>query len=266
MFSRGATPNKVKTWCYHEDEEDFTKGMGESYLQNGRLISPDATALDLWVLDQLRTLFRNASSDPTLNAQLRSEKTVFFLHLLGLDTTGHSYRPHSKVLILSQPLAHPHIDLLSLKEYMKNIQVVDDIVHQTEALISEFYQDEETSYIFTADHGMSRIGNHGDGDPDNTRTPLVAWGRGIRGPLPDSHPSSHDGYSAPWELDHLLRRDIEQADLAPLMASLVGIDWPVNSVGVLPDIDHTKPGYLLPRNGDETLARAALVNSKVILR
>jgi phosphatidylinositol glycan class N len=46
---------------------------------------------------------------------------------------------------------------------MKNIQVVDDIVRQTEALISDFYKDEETSYIFTADHGMSVIGNHGDG-------------------------------------------------------------------------------------------------------
>jgi phosphatidylinositol glycan class N len=46
---------------------------------------------------------------------------------------------------------------------MNNIRVVDSIVRQTETLISEFYQDNETSYIFTADHGMSVIGNHGDG-------------------------------------------------------------------------------------------------------
>lgn len=46
---------------------------------------------------------------------------------------------------------------------MKNIQVVDDIVRDTEQLISEYYQDQETSFIFTADHGMSVIGNHGDG-------------------------------------------------------------------------------------------------------
>lgn len=44
---------------------------------------------------------------------------------------------------------------------MNNIQVVDSIVHQTENLLSEFYQDEETSFVFTADHGMSKIGNHG---------------------------------------------------------------------------------------------------------
>jgi len=52
---------------------------------------------------------------------------------------------------------------MSFQEYMRNIQVVDDIVQQTENLLSEFYQDDETSYIFTADHGMSAIGNHGDG-------------------------------------------------------------------------------------------------------
>lgn len=27
MFARGAIPGKVKTWCYDEDEEDFTKGL-----------------------------------------------------------------------------------------------------------------------------------------------------------------------------------------------------------------------------------------------
>ena len=58
----------------------------------------DATALDIWVLDQLKSLFRNATTDRALENQLRAPQVVFFLHLLGLDTTGHSYRPHSKVL------------------------------------------------------------------------------------------------------------------------------------------------------------------------
>jgi phosphatidylinositol glycan class N len=46
---------------------------------------------------------------------------------------------------------------------MNNIQVVDTIVQQTETLFKDFYGDSETSYVFTADHGMSQIGNHGDG-------------------------------------------------------------------------------------------------------
>ena len=58
---------------------------------------PEASTLDTWVLEHLETLFQNATSDPPLDLQLRQEKTLFFLHLLGLDVTGHSHRPHSRV-------------------------------------------------------------------------------------------------------------------------------------------------------------------------
>ena len=94
---------------------------------------------------------------------------------------------------------------------------------------------------------------------------MVAWGKGVRGPLPDSEPTSHDPYSEPFELNHLLRHDVHQADVANLMAALVGINWPINSVGVLPDIDPSKPGYMLPRDGEKTQAEAALVNAQVKL-
>lgn len=51
---------------------------------------------------------------------------------------------------------------------MQNIQVVDDIVEQTEKLFSDYFRDDQTSFIFTADHGMSVIGNHGDGRRSST--------------------------------------------------------------------------------------------------
>ena len=243
----------------------------------------DATALDVWSLDQLKNLFKNATTDTKLMGQVRHDKVIFFLHLLGLDTTGHSYRPHSKVELTSCHDIPPLVDIPYRQEYMENIRVVDNIVKETEQLVEDFYGDRSTAYVFTADHGMSEIGNHGDGrqdhltyissalflisfkfiDPDNTRTPLLAWGKGVRGPLPDLSFSSHDDYSSPWGLKHLYRRDVEQADIAPLMATLIGIDWPANSVGVLPDVDPSRPGYL---DVDErSKAKAALVNSKVIL-
>lgn len=233
MFQQGATHGRVKAWCYEEHEEDFSK---------------DATALDTWVLDHLRQLLHNATTDAALDHELRSDKVIFFLHLLGLDTTGHAYRPHSK-------------------EYMNNIMVVDAIVRQTEALLTEFYGDEETSFVFTADHGMSRIGNHGDGDPDNTRTPLVVWGKGVRGPIhvPEDDLVEPDTYTAPFKLSHIVRQDVEQADVAALMATLVGINWPVNSVGVLPDVYPGKAGYLKLGNDGRAKAEAALVNAKVVL-
>lgn len=49
------------------------------------------------------------------------------------------------------------------QEYMNNIRVVDNIVHETEQLFKNFYNDQDTAFIFTSDHGMSEIGNHGDG-------------------------------------------------------------------------------------------------------
>lgn len=104
MFSHGATLGKVNTWCYDEEEEDFTKGR-KLRLSNLHTVDScavkDATVLDTWVLDQLRTLFWNATVDPTLDSKLRSDKVVFFLHLLGLDVTGHAYRPHSQVCPIS---------------------------------------------------------------------------------------------------------------------------------------------------------------------
>lgn len=101
-------------------------------------------------------------------------------------------------------------------------------------------------------------------DPDNTRTPLIAWGAGIRKPVHDRTSSRvTDDYSAPWELSHIVRRDVEQADVASLMSALLGTFWPVNSVGILPDVDPTKDGYLAMRGGEREVAEAGIVNAKV---
>jgi phosphatidylinositol glycan class N len=56
----------------------------------------DATKLDYFVLDKFKALLEGGKTDAVLDQRLRSRHTVFFLHLLGLDTTGHGYGPHSK--------------------------------------------------------------------------------------------------------------------------------------------------------------------------
>ena len=59
--------------------------------------------------------------------------------MLGLDTNGHAHRPHSK-------------------EYLDNIKVVDQGLEKIEALMNDFYGDDKTAFIVTADHGMSDRG------------------------------------------------------------------------------------------------------------
>lgn len=163
-------------------------------------------------------MFKSATDDSTLDTALREDKNVFFLHLLGLDMTGHAYRPYSK-------------------EYLHNIKIVDQGVEEITKLVEEFYGDDKTAFVFTADHGMSDWGSHGDGHPDNTRTPLIAWGSGIAKPVISraaKAPGHEDGFSADWGLDHIQRHDVAQADVAALMAYVAGLEFPVNSVGELP--------------------------------
>ena len=226
MFKEGAVPGRIDADVYGEEAEDFTQ---------------DATKLDTWVFEKVKDLFAAAKTNATLDAALKEEKIVFFLHLLGLDTTGHAYRPYSK-------------------EYLQNIQIVDRGVEEITKLIEDFYDDGRTAFVFTADHGMSDWGSHGDGHPDNTRTPLIAWGSGVAKPktVKKGWASGHeDGVSHDWNLDHVQRHDVTQADVAALMAYLAGLEFPVNSVGELP------LSYVA--SGPQEKAMAALANTQGVL-
>ncbi|KAK4210417.1 Phosphatidylinositolglycan class N-domain-containing protein [Rhypophila decipiens] len=225
MFEHGAVPGRVDGYTYGHELEDF---------------SSDALVLDLWVFDHVKDFFAEARTNKTLYNALKEDKIVFFLHLLGLDTNGHSYRPYSK-------------------EYLNNIKVVDQGVKEVAGLIDNFYGDDRTAFVFTADHGMSDWGSHGDGHPNNTRTPLIAWGSGVAKPqlYPGEVAPGHDEYSSDWNLDNVRRHDVAQADVAALMAYLVGVDFPANSVGEL-------PLSFLAADIQEK-AKASLVNAQGIL-
>nr|CAD7442511.1 unnamed protein product [Timema bartmani] len=54
------------------------------------------SVLDTWVFDRVELFLHSAKSDPVLLNKLQQDNLVFFLHLLGLDTAGHSHKPHSK--------------------------------------------------------------------------------------------------------------------------------------------------------------------------
>ncbi|KCV68693.1 hypothetical protein H696_04981 [Fonticula alba] len=233
----------------------FARGAGERpAFEDG---DPDPGAeLDRWVFDKAHALLDAAEAGDTparlrLRAQMAADRTVFFFHLLGLDTNGHARLPDSK-------------------QYLENIHYVDAGIKRLHGRLEDFFrrldgtpeqEPSRTAYIFTADHGMSAQGAHGDGTPSCTRVPLVAWGAGVRGPGPSGDMGTAAGATAAaaaatarlwdtwlgtvenradglaedhWGLDHLVRTDVAQADVAALMTSLIGVPFPVNNVGVVP--------------------------------
>ncbi len=195
MFATPLASNKMDSYTYDADAEVF---------------DGDANGLDLWVFEHWSNLLNNAT---LLNGPMQDSKTIHFLHLLALDTHGHAYKPHSS-------------------QYLNSIRRVDVGIEKAVAEVGRLFPDGRTAFIFTSDHGMSDKGSHGAGDPTETETPFIAWGAGFRGPRALSKGSPTSPRS--WEVDHLDRIDIQQADVAPLIATLLGTALPSNSVGRLP--------------------------------
>ncbi|XP_034416292.1 GPI ethanolamine phosphate transferase 1 isoform X2 [Cyclopterus lumpus] len=226
MFAKGASGDHVYTHTYPAEEEDFA--------------STDASRLDTWVFTQVKSFFQSAKSNSSLRANLLEDENVFFLHLLGIDTNGHAHRPMSQ-------------------EYLNNIGLVDTGVAELVSMVEDFFgHDGRTAYVFTSDHGMTNWGSHGAGHPSETLTPLVAWGAGVNyaHKVTEVQPYK-DGFLQDWKLEHLRRVDVNQADIAPLMASLIGIPFPVNSVGVLP--------LLYLNNSDHFKAESIYTNAIQVL-
>lgn len=209
MFSKGNKRN-VMVHSYSAESEQFT--------------GHNAYKLDQWVFEQFERFIKAAPHNTTTASLMNQTHVIFFLHLLGLDTNGHTNKPHSTL-------------------YADNLRFVDDGIRRVEQLINEYYQDNATAFVFTSDHGMTDWGSHGAGHPTETRTPLVVWGAGV----------NTKGIDAERWQDQ--RIDVEQADITPLMAALLGIHFPVNSVGKLP------LNYLSDKN-KMWQAEAMLTNAK----
>ena len=68
-----------------------------------------------------------------------------------------------------------------IREYIENVLLVDQIVERISLKLNEFYSNDNlTSFIFTADHGMTDWGSHGSGDNTERLTPFISWGAGIQ--------------------------------------------------------------------------------------
>jgi phosphatidylinositol glycan class N len=99
----------------------------------------DASFLDHWSFDQFEGLLNRSLDDVKLRQLLLQDQLVIFLHLLGCDSNGHAHRPYSSI-------------------YLNNVKVVDEIAERMYSLMESYFNDNQTAYVFTADHGMSDKG------------------------------------------------------------------------------------------------------------
>ncbi|XP_055594011.1 GPI ethanolamine phosphate transferase 1 [Uranotaenia lowii] len=218
IFSNKNTPSHIYADFYPAEDEQFSQ-------------TSNTSVLDIWVFDKVKQFLKMSKNRETLQT---NKKVVLFLHLLGLDTSGHVHKPYSSL-------------------FTENLMIVDEGIRQISTALEEATNhDGKTAFIFTSDHGMTDRGSHGSGQAMETETPFVAWGAGIQH-WKDSWVNDYiktkyiDGVLVPsW--------DINQADVAPLIASLLGLAIPKNNCGKLPR------QYL--NTSEEYIAESSLKNTE----
>eukprot|EP01054_Gregarina_sp_Poly1_P007965 Gregarina_sp_Poly_1__7964@NODE_455_length_8267_cov_220_739024_g370_i0_p1_GENE_NODE_455_length_8267_cov_220_739024_g370_i0NODE_455_length_8267_cov_220_739024_g370_i0_p1_ORF_typecomplete_len955_score110_64PigN/PF04987_14/2_6e80Phosphodiest/PF01663_22/1_2e22Sulfatase/PF00884_23/6_5e10Metalloenzyme/PF01676_18/8_7e08SID1_RNA_chan/PF13965_6/45_NODE_455_length_8267_cov_220_739024_g370_i03803244 len=163
----------------------------QDYSKPGR-IHDERLAEDIY--DVLRKV---QEGDTETIASLEGDRVIILFHFLATDVSGHGFGPHSF-------------------EYFDAVRYNDELVEKIYSqLETHFKHDGRTTYLFTADHGMSDRGTHGDGETACTAVPFVAWGAGVK---------NISGYA----------EDLEQSSLTPLISTLLGAELPTNSRGYPP--------------------------------
>ena len=211
----------VRHRMYAEELEDFAA-------------SNDHAALDEWVFDRTIEILdgrslsaedeANGRSRDTERAALEGERVVFLLHLLGLDSAGHAHKP------FGDAYAQRRQDGGQRRAASGGA---------FERRFDQTPRDGGTTFLFTADHGMSSRGARrrrsrvhrdavrgvGAGIP---ATADAAAGRRVRPRQDDAHAGAARGAS------RTRRCDVDQADVASLGASVLGMPPPTHNAGSLP--------------------------------
>lgn len=129
------------------------------------------------------------------------------MHYLGLDHIGHKAGPLSSNMIPKQ------------KE-------MDGIVRQIYDAMAAFDHLKSTLLVLCGDHGMNDGGNHGGSAPGETSPALVFISPKLKAISP--------GNSSPTlpRQDFDYYEKIEQSDIVPTLAGLLGFPVPLNNLGV----------------------------------
>lgn len=138
----------------------------------------------------------------------QTDWSVMILHYLGLDHIGHKSGPRS----LNMAPKQREMD-----------RVVEEIYHamgQSSHLGS-------TLLVLCGDHGMNEAGNHGGSSSGEVTTALVF--------ISSIFQAVFEGFESPRAStdDYSYYEKVEQSDIAPTLASLLGFPIPLNNLGVV---------------------------------
>lgn len=169
-----------------------------------------------------------------------SDWSALILHYLGLDHIGHKAGPLSPNMLPKQ-------------------REMDGIVRQAYEALDSLDHLKDTLLILCGDHGMTDGGNHGGSAPGETSPALVFISPKLRAISP-----GEDCPTTP-EQDFDFYNKIEQSDLVPTLAGLLGLPVSLNNLGVfIPAIlplweDHEDHIQLMLENAWQmlTLVKAA---------
>lgn len=138
----------------------------------------------------------------------REDWSVMILHFLGLDHIGHKSGPRS-------------INMAPKQREMD--KVVEEIYH---AMEQKSHLD-NTLLVLCGDHGMNEAGNHGGSSSGEVTTALTFISPKFKEVF-ESLPSP-----MPPTTDYSFYPKVEQSDVAPTLASLLGFLIPLNNLGVI---------------------------------
>ncbi|KAJ9495706.1 major facilitator superfamily transporter protein [Exophiala xenobiotica] len=130
------------------------------------------------------------------------------LHFLGLDHIGHKTGPRGP----NMPAKQAEMDGIVQRIYT----AMEETEHLNSCLL-----------VLLGDHGMNEGGNHGASSPGEVSTALTFISPKFKSAFEGQHSPVHDA------VDYKYYDVVEQSDIVPTMAALLGFPIPQNNLGVV---------------------------------
>ncbi|PYH98924.1 sulfatase [Aspergillus ellipticus CBS 707.79] len=166
---------------------------------------------------------------------LRDDWSAFIMHYLGLDHIGHKAGPQSPYMLAKQ-------------------YEMDSVVSRIYTSMEKEKHLQSTVFVLCGDHGMNDAGNHGGSSVGETSPALL-----FISPKFQTLGSFRKSPINPLK-DFQYYRTVEQTDITPTLAGLLGFPIPLNSFGVF------IPEFLDLWESSLKKVHILLENSKQLLR